>query len=129
MNAPNLCVFSSDGVFGRHNVWFWNSLHRLALFGRDRPLLPSEDTFIDPQGKILGTMRMFGREANADTEGDSLLLRRNTFFLALGLFSGIGFGAWYIAGFRTPLRSLGSFRYALPIRGGAPRSAFRQRMG
>jgi hypothetical protein len=100
-------------LFGGIYIWFWNSLHGLALFGRDRPLLPREDMFCDPQGKVVPTLRMFGREANAEAEYLAFPLRRNTFVLAFRLFAAIGIGAWYIAGFRTPLRSLGSYVYAL----------------
>jgi hypothetical protein len=114
--ASGLCpVLPFFFLFAGIYTWFWNSLHGLAMFGGDRPLLPREDTLIDREGRILHTIRMFSREANEDTEVIALPMSRNVRWRTLVLAVGIGFLSWYVAGFRTPLRSLGSYRYGLTI--------------
>jgi hypothetical protein len=94
---PFLFLFA--GIY----LWFWNSLHGLALFGRDRPRLPRAALLrlTDEKGKPLDVMRMFSREANAETETIALPMHSETFFWAAILFVGIAVLAYTAAGTAT----------------------------
>lgn len=95
-------------------IWFWCSLHGLALFGIDRPRLPSrlnlklrELPGIDPY-----VLRMFSQEEAADTtERTAMPMAPATMLLALILFVVFGAIAFVLSPL-APIRSLGHSRYA-----------------
>jgi len=68
-------------------LWFWYSLHGLALFGRDRPRLPKRQSLLLVQdGVDLPLLRMFDRKDNRDTEAAALPLNTDTALHAAVLF-------------------------------------------
>jgi hypothetical protein len=91
-------------------LWFWNSLQGLALFGPDRPRLPSKsDLQITINNDQLDLLTMFGSDEVAEPlERLSDPLNLEIIGTALGLFIVLAFGAWAIAGQDVPIRSLGS---------------------
>ena len=105
---PFLCLFV--GLY----AWFWYSLHGLALFGIDRPRLPSRANLKlkDAPGMDPYVLRMFSQEEAADkTEDFAMPLAPGTLILALVLF--VLFGAVAFALGRVPVRSLGAREYAV----------------
>ena len=95
-------------------AWFWYSLHGLALFGVDRPRLPSISNLMvkDENGKELDVLKMFSQEVAADeTEDTAMPLAPRTIGLAMILF--VLIGAVAVAMARVPIRSLGAHEYAL----------------
>jgi hypothetical protein len=101
-------------LFGGLYAWFWYSLHGLALFGIDRPRLPSRSNLklkemsgIDPH-----VLRMFSQEEAAErTEGTAMPLARDTLWIAVILALLFG-GSAFVLSPRAPIRSLGANRYA-----------------
>lgn len=113
--VPFLCLLG--GLY----LWFWYSLHGLALFGPDRPRLPlrSELQLRDHIGKanVEGkksseqhvVLRMFSQEDAADiTEQLALPGSWGSVILAAIIFSAILGLLWK---FGTPIRSLGATGY------------------
>jgi len=101
-------------------AWFWHSLHGLALFGKDRCLLPSmtDLQLADPETKDV--LRMFSQEEAADpTERAAMPLAGR--IVTLGVILAAGFVGIELAVSRSPLdisrslpvRSLGSERYSI----------------
>lgn len=91
---PFLFLFA--GIY----LWFWNSLHGLALFGRDRPRLPGAALLrlTDEKRNPLDVLRMFSREDNAETETMALPMYSETFFWATIPFVVIAVLAYAAAG-------------------------------
>jgi len=112
--VPFLCLLG--GLY----VWFWCSLHGLALFGPDRPRLPQsselqlrETADHDAEQKNSAAhnvvLRMFSQEDAADgTEQFALPGSRDPAILAAVIFSVILALLWK---FGTPIRSLGATGY------------------
>ena len=95
-------------------AWFWYSLHGLALFGIDRPRLPSMSNLRlkEVPGMDPHVLRMFSQEEAADqTEGTAMPLSPDTLRLALVLFVLFGTVAFALSP-RIPIRSLGANKYA-----------------
>jgi hypothetical protein len=103
----------SAGVY----VWFWFSLHGLALFGKERCLLPNtEDLVIKaPFGKDYLVLSMFSRQDNAiELERLSKPLSREVLKIA-GYLTGLFFVVPLIAEWALPLRTLGMLGYSVII--------------
>ena len=107
-------------LFGGIYMWFWYSLHGLALFGIDRPQLPPDNSLFlkDEAGNVLKEgekplpfLRMFSQDLAEDTEKKAIPLERPTRVAAaaiLAVLAVVAFGtAW-----GAPLRSLGTNVYA-----------------
>jgi len=101
-------------------AWFWHSLHGLALFGKDRCVLPSlaDLQLPDPQAKDL--LRMFSQEEAAKpTEHAAMPLAGH--ILTFGVILAAGLVVIVLAVSRSPLhlyqalpiRTLGVERYAI----------------
>lgn len=113
--VPFLILFA--GLY----VWFWYSLHGLALFGIERPRLPSEDSLLlkdegglilrDDKGNPLPNLRMFSQEKAQGTEEAALPMEKYTFGVAAVVFLVFFFVAYATAA-DIPLRSLGAPVYA-----------------
>ncbi len=109
-------------LFGGIYMWFWYSLHGLALFGIDRPQLPGESSLFlkDEAGdvlkgkdkKALPYLRMFSQERAEITERKAIPLQRASRLAAAAILitlAVVAFGtAWGV-----PLRSLGANIYAI----------------
>jgi hypothetical protein len=108
-------------LFGGIYMWFWYSLHGLALFGIDRPQLPRENNLFlkdeagnvlkDEDQKPLPFLRMFSQDRAEQTEKTAIPLEERTCVAAaviLIVFAVVAFGT---AG-GVPLRSLGTKVYA-----------------
>jgi hypothetical protein len=108
-------------LFGGIYMWFWYSLHGLALFGIDRPQLPRENNLFlkdkagnvlkDEDQKLLPFLRMFSQDRAEQTEKTAIPLEGPTCVAAaviLIVFAVVAFGT---AG-GVPLRSLGTKVYA-----------------
>jgi hypothetical protein len=94
---------------------FWFTLHGLALFGPDRPCLPSKECLAlkDPAGNNRDFLRMFSQEdAAAGIEQAAMPLNGKIVPLGVGLFALFLAGARWIAG-GVPVRSLGARNYAI----------------
>ena len=102
-------------------IWFWYSLHGLALFGPDRPCLPplSKLTIQLPQPEKNGAgpkelkFSMFSQESAANpAERVATPLSWDTIFVILSLFT---FVVLLVACLTdsVPVRSLGAKRYSL----------------
>jgi hypothetical protein len=91
-------------------AWFWYSLQGLALFGPDRPRLPSQfDLQITTPEHRLNLLTMFSSQGVAEPLKElSDPLNQTTRHIAMVLFLVIAFGAWAIAGWNVPIRNLGS---------------------
>lgn len=96
-------------------LWFWYSLQGLALFNRDRPLLPRISQLeIDPGGKKLTWLRMFSyEEAGKPIEDLCQPFSRETLLIAAIVFPVLLIGSFLLAGNDVPIRSLGSKDYSL----------------
>jgi hypothetical protein len=102
-------------VFGGLYLSFWFTLHGLALFGPDRPCLPSKECLAleDGKGNRRDFLRMFSQEdAAASIEQAAMPLNGRIFQLGASLFllflaiaCGIGRG--------VPVRSLGAESYSI----------------
>jgi hypothetical protein len=95
-------------------LWFWYSLHGLALFGSDRCRLPDEmDLHFNRAGsnQTLDVLRMFSQQAANDTEHSANPLHCRTLLLALILCSGFLLVTSLVSR-GVPVRSLGSEYYA-----------------
>ena len=97
-------------TFGLY-LWFWNSLHGLALFGPDRSLLPSTaDLEVkDEKNTPLPVLQMFSWEkAGQPTEAVAIPLSSKSLIVMLSLYAGffatilVFQGSW-----NAPIRSLG----------------------
>lgn len=109
-------------LFGGVYLWFWYSLHGLALFGMDRPRLPAEYRLLvrngdqhvpnNSSGDSSWSLRMFSQEKARGTERVAVPLERPTCAVAvviLVIFTVVAFGtAWGV-----PLRSLGANAYGI----------------
>lgn len=113
--VPFLILFA--GLY----MWFWYSLHGLALFGLERPQLPSENslrlkdeggrTLMDEKGNPLPNLRMFSQEKAQSIEESALPMERYTCWVAAAVFLIFLIVALATAG-DVPLRSLGARVYA-----------------
>jgi len=101
-------------------AWFWHSLHGLALFGKDRCLLPSMTDLQLPDAETKDLLRMFSQEEAAKpTERAAMPLASH--IAMLGVILAASFVAIVLSASRTPLdiyksvpiRSLGAERYAI----------------
>jgi hypothetical protein len=109
-------------LFGGIYMWFWYSLHGLALFGIDRPQLPGENSLFvkDEAGNILKGkdkkalpfLRMFSQERAEPTERKAVPLGRPTRVAASVILITLAVVAFGTAG-GAPLRSLGANVYAI----------------
>lgn len=92
-------------------AWFWHSLHGLALFGKDRCVLPSmaDLQLPDPQAKDL--LRMFSQE-EAAKPAEHAAIPLAGHILAFGVILAAGLAGIVIAVSRSPLH----LYTALPIR-------------
>jgi hypothetical protein len=102
-------------------LWFWYSLHGLALFGPDRPCLPpsSKLTITVPVATKTGVtdeemdLRMFSQENTADPlERVALPLAGRKVILGLLIFVALA-GLVAVVTTDVPVRSLGARRYGL----------------
>ena len=95
-------------------MWFWYSLQGLALFGPDRPLLPSENTLEFTIGnKKVKWLRMFSREqAGEPVEALCWPFARPVLRIAIILFCCLGALSVIFAG-GVPIRSLGARPYSV----------------
>jgi hypothetical protein len=99
-------------------VWFWYSLHGLALFGPDRPCLPPLSTLTvelqdQQQGDLKVKLSMFSQEKAArPAEQLATPLGRDTAFVVVFLFC-LFWIASYVMARDVPVRSLGAKRYAM----------------
>jgi hypothetical protein len=103
-------LFLTIGMY----LWFWHSLHGLALFGPDRCRLPAR---ADLQFQIPGSdkpscvLRMFSQEEAADdAENGAKPLARNVAFFVVILCASL-LAAVYLLSRSLPVRSLGSQHY------------------
>jgi hypothetical protein len=96
-------------------LWFWHSLHGLALFGLDQPLLPRESDLLVQarhRSKIpKEILRMFSRESADELKkgatplaSEAMLLMPCVFLLMLGIVR--------VLSRHWPVRSLGTYYYA-----------------
>ncbi len=95
-------------------LWFWYSLHGLALFGSDRCRLPEESDFIipDPHSEApLHVLRMFSQRTADGTEESANPLEWRTLRLSL-ILCGTFIAAILIVSRGVPVRSLGTQYYA-----------------
>jgi hypothetical protein len=93
-------------------LWFWYSLQGLALFGRDRPMLPRRYSMKTPTTDSLLTM--FSREeAQEPLEGLCDPFAPEVIGVAVAVFVAIGLLAWALAGWDVPIRNLGAKRSAI----------------
>ncbi len=95
--------------------WFWFSLQGLALFGEDRPLLPSlaSLTVGDAKDPISQVLSMFSRDTAAGIiERLSRPFAREFCLTAAAIFPCLLAAAYLLAG-GVPIRSLGSTDYSL----------------
>jgi len=101
-------------------AWFWHSLHGLALFGRDRCLLPSKADLQLPDPETKDVLRMFSHEEAANpTERAAMPLAGR--IVTLGVTLAASFVVIEMALSRSPLdifrsvpvRSLGSEHYSI----------------
>lgn len=102
-------------VFAGLYLSFWFTLHGLALFGPDRPCLPSAGGLVikDATGKDRDFLRMFSQEdAGARIEQAAMPLNWKIVTVTLSLFVLFLTVAWVIAG-GVPVRSLGAQNYAI----------------
>jgi hypothetical protein len=94
---------------------FWFTLHGLALFGPDRPCLPSKGQLViqDAHGNKKNFLRMFSQEdAEAGIEKAAQRFDGKMAAIGSGLFVLFLAVAWGIAG-GVPVRSLGARTYAI----------------
>jgi|HubBroStandDraft_6_1064221.scaffolds.fasta_scaffold02807_8 hypothetical protein len=92
-------------------AWFWHSLHGLALFGKDRCVLPSLADLQLPDAQAKDLLRMFSQEEAAKpTEHAAMPLAGR--ILTLGVILAAGLAGIVIAVSRSPLH----LYKALPIR-------------
>ncbi len=106
---PILAIFA--GLY----LWFWYTLHGLALFGTERPCLPSKSslTLKDENGLERDFLRMFSQEdAAAVIEKAGYPLSHQAAAIAIGLFLILIAAAWSLAD-GVPLRGLGAPSYAM----------------
>jgi len=108
-------------------LWFWYSLQGLALFGRDRPMLPTQERLEIEVKRALGPpnsekrfdaewlplrlrwLCMFSREKAAkplETLCDPFAAE--TVAVAVGVFVLVGLIALVLAGWEAPIRNLGA---------------------
>lgn len=109
-------------LFAGMYMWFWYSLHGLALFGMERPQLPAEDCLFlrDEMGNILKDgdgnpvpyLRMFSQKKAQEMESVALPLEYGTCWLGLIILFTISTVAFATAS-GIPFRSLGSGIYAV----------------
>jgi hypothetical protein len=101
-------------------AWFWHSLHGLALFGKDRCLLPSKADLQLPDPETKDVLRMFSQEEAANpTERAAMPLAGR--IVTLGVTLAASFVVIEMALSRSPLdifrsvpvRSLGSEHYSI----------------
>jgi hypothetical protein len=100
-------------------IWFWYSLHGLALFGPDRPRLPwRSDLAIQvysetkKRNEQLNVLRMFSQEeAAAPAEDAAMPLATYTLALTFFIFA-LLFGLVFFFSGGVPVRSLGARTYA-----------------
>jgi hypothetical protein len=101
-------------------AWFWHSLHGLALFGKDRCVLPSMADLELPDPGTKNLLQMFSQEEAAKpTEHAAMPLAGH--ILTFGVILGAGLVVIVIAVSRSPLdlyealpiRTLGGERYAI----------------
>ncbi len=109
--VPMLLMFA--GIY----VAFWYTLHGLALFGEDRPCLPSRQNLElkDERGIGKPFLRMFSQEdAAAEIEHVGMPLNWKLIALAVSLFVFLTFAARTMGG-KVPIRSLGAQVYSLIV--------------
>ena len=95
-------------------MWFWYSLHGLALFGPDRPVLPymSDLALRDEHDHRMDLLRMFSQEdAAVPTERTATPLAKRTLITAALLFVIFPLLIWGVS-HNVPIRTLGLRRYA-----------------
>jgi hypothetical protein len=93
-------------------IWFWNSLHGLALFGPDRNKLPDVKNLVIKFEKVsLNVLRMFSNETAQTTEGQAKPLRKHFLELTIVIFFILLAVVFALNELHWPLRSLGP-RYA-----------------
>jgi len=93
---------------------FWFTLHGLALFGPDRPCLPTRHQLAlkDETGKKKYFLRMFSQDAARRIEKAAVPLNRKTVVVSVSLFLlFVVIAAGTAAG--VPVRSLGSETYSI----------------
>jgi hypothetical protein len=93
---------------------FWFTLHGLALFGPDRPCLPTRHQLAlkDETGKKKYFLRMFSQDAARRIEKTAVPLNQKTVVVSTSLFLLFGVIAVGIAG-GVPVRSLGAETYSI----------------
>jgi hypothetical protein len=106
--VPFLSLFA--GIY----AWFWCSLHGLALFGIDRPVLPSMSSLKvkDKRAIEQDFLCMFSREVAGQTETAAVPMEKSTLYAAstlFVLFAVVG----YVLAPPVPLRNLGATSYGL----------------
>jgi hypothetical protein len=104
-------------VFAGLYLWFWLTLHGLALFGPDRPCLPSKDALIlrDEHGIERHFLRMFSQEdAATPIEEAGRPFNSKVIVITVAVFALLMGTAWGLAG-GVPIRGLGARSYALFI--------------
>ena len=103
--TPFLCLLV--GLY----AWFWYSLHGLALFGIDRPRLPSKENLKlklkESPDRDPYVLRMFSQEEAADKAEDSAMPLAGC-TLSTALILSVVFGVLALALAPVPIRSLGS---------------------
>jgi hypothetical protein len=107
--VPLLCL--TLGLY----IWFWHSLHGLALFGPDRSRLPSGSdlTIKDENNVDLHLLRMFSHEDVAmPLEKVAMPLATRTLIVVLLLLLTFPILVWATS-HRVPIRTLNLERYAL----------------
>jgi hypothetical protein len=94
---------------------FWFALHGLALFGPDRPRLPSEEqlTFKDAEGNRRCFLRMFSDDAAARIEQTVMPLRGKILPLGGAILFALFFAVACVLGGGVPVRSLGAESYSV----------------
>ncbi len=107
-------------TFGLY-IWFWYSLHGLALFGPDRPLLPRREHLLitihnkdndKAKDQELEVLPMFSREYAAEpAEAAATPLAGGTLFFIFILFFILFMLVTLVVG-EVPVRSLGATMYA-----------------
>jgi hypothetical protein len=93
-------------------IWFWNSLHGLALFGQDRCKLPPRDALKLNDANVMNVLCMYSQEMAADgTEAGAKPLADAYVF---GLVSFVSLLAVSAAVYREwiPVRTLGPMYFA-----------------
>jgi hypothetical protein len=98
-------------------LWFWHSLHGLALFGDDRCVLPARgDLFVEDSSStppVLDVLPMFSSDgAGVDTESEAKPLGWEWAARALTLFVLMILAVW-LTSRNWPVRSLGARYYAI----------------